>query len=327
MSKYVYKYIAPFIPAPQYNNTAAGLKSPRTPNWNNVEINKNKHQFMTLIEPMNATLQEECDQGWRYRLGSLKSVDDLVEAVFEKMEHMDLVDNTYFLYTSDHGFHLGQYGLMYDKRQLYEEDIRIPWVMRGPGIPKNKSTDIFALNVDIAPTFVDLATGKIPANMDGMSLVPYLNNTNNIDEQQFLIEYYGEVYDAETQLATCGGYPGEYQQICDMFNNSYNCVRGINQTNNEINGTIYCKFLCYDASHNQVSCDTNTVQGRGEYYNLDKDYYELNNTYDLLTNNSNTQYINELNKFMSCSGQIQCNQLRLGNKMKQYYQYIKDKLV
>merc|ERR1712228_960027 len=102
----------------------------------------------------------------------------------------------------------GQYGMMYDKRQLYENDIRIPFVIRGPGVPKNKTTDQFALNIDIAPTIVDMATGKIPNEMDGMSLLPYLsesklsNHAKNMNQatanQQFLIEYYGEQYDAKT---------------------------------------------------------------------------------------------------------------------------------
>ena len=117
---------APFEAAPQYNDTAANETAPRTPNWNNVSYNNaNKHQLMGVVPEMDATAIEQSDQTWRFRLGTLKSVDDLVEAVFNKIQYeMDdgeeILNNTYFIYTSDHGFHLGQYGMMYDKRQLYE---------------------------------------------------------------------------------------------------------------------------------------------------------------------------------------------------------------
>lgn len=156
----------------------------------------------------------------------MKSVDDLVEAVVSKIADGDNeldVDNTFFIYTSDHGFHLGQYGMMYDKRQLYENDIRIPMVVRGPGVAKNASTEQFALNIDIAPTIVDMATGNIPNEMDGMSLMPYLSEhrLNNLEtaNQQFLIEYYGEQYNEKTGISMCGGYPGFEETVCDMWNN------------------------------------------------------------------------------------------------------------
>ena len=160
--------------------------------------------------------------------------------------------------------------MMYDKRQLYENDIRIPFVIRGPGVPQNMTTDQFALNVDIAPTIVDIATGKIPDVFDGMSLKPYLSmeklselkvmeKNKAAANQEFLIEYYGEQYNAQTGLSMCGGYVGFEQTICDMWNNSYNCIRTIDTTKNEINGSIYCEFFCYDKSHNKISCDDNVI--------------------------------------------------------------------
>eukprot|EP00486_Rosalina_sp_Unknown_P014326 CAMPEP_0201595200 /NCGR_PEP_ID=MMETSP0190_2-20130828/192278_1 /ASSEMBLY_ACC=CAM_ASM_000263 /TAXON_ID=37353 /ORGANISM="Rosalina sp." /LENGTH=93 /DNA_ID=CAMNT_0048055097 /DNA_START=582 /DNA_END=860 /DNA_ORIENTATION=- len=92
------------------------------------------------------------------------------------------------------------------------------------------TTDQFALNIDIAPTIVDIATGKIPDVFDGMSLKPYLsfdklselkdieNKKNKATaNQQFLIEYYGEQYNAQTGISMCGGYPGFESTVCDMW--------------------------------------------------------------------------------------------------------------
>ncbi len=102
---------APFEAAPQYNATASNETAPRTPNWNNVKVsNANKHQLMGAVPEMDATAISQSDWTWRFRLGCLKSVDDLVEAVVDRIGDSDNdldIDNTYFIYTSDHGFHSG----------------------------------------------------------------------------------------------------------------------------------------------------------------------------------------------------------------------------
>eukprot|EP00955_Chlamydomonas_euryale_P000858 10055-Chlamydomonas_euryale.AAC.4 len=57
------------------------------------------------------------------------------------MEELGVLDNTYILFTSDNGFHLGQHSLLYEKFTLYEEDVRVPFFMRGPGLPAGVVTD------------------------------------------------------------------------------------------------------------------------------------------------------------------------------------------
>ena len=117
---------APFTPAPQYNETYSNLVAPRIPNWNNVAVNKNKHQLLQIVPQMNATIAAQSDQIFRYRAGTLRSVDDMINDVHNSiMQYPSLFENTYFMYTSDHGFHSGQFGMGFDKRQLYENDIRI----------------------------------------------------------------------------------------------------------------------------------------------------------------------------------------------------------
>ena len=68
------------------------------------------------------------------RLRTLLSVDDMVEDVYNILRRKNMLDNTYLFFTSDHGYHLGQFGLPYDKREPYEFDIRIPMMIKGPGI-------------------------------------------------------------------------------------------------------------------------------------------------------------------------------------------------
>lgn len=91
------------------------------------------------------------------RWQTLVAVDELVESVVQKLKEINVLDNTYIVFTSDNGFHLGQFTLGADKRQPYETDIRVPLIVRGPGVqPKTTDSTPIAL-IDLMPTILDLA--------------------------------------------------------------------------------------------------------------------------------------------------------------------------
>ena len=187
--------------------------------------------------------------------------------------------------------------------------------MSGPGIKSGSISDKIVLNVDVAPTIVDLATGSVPEIYDGRSFVPYLTKEGNelsaSTQQQFLIEYYGE---GGAEPVCCGnGIPGFGCQLCDNKNNTYRCARVINGTANEVNGTIFCNFLCYDSEgKEEVECEKGTPQGDGEYYELETDYFELDNAMNTLSAETKKKYNDMIDSFMQCSGQSECNKLREG---------------
>lgn len=83
----------------------------------------------------------------------------------------------------------GQFSQVYDKRQPYETDIKVPLLMKGPVIKKNVISHQPVLNIDIAPTILELAGLEVPKNMDGRAI--HLNN-ESVEERNMLIEYYGE---------------------------------------------------------------------------------------------------------------------------------------
>jgi arylsulfatase A-like enzyme len=117
---------------------------------------------------------------WKYQqymkdyLACIASVDDNVGRVLRFLETEGLADNTIVIYASDQGFFLGEHG-WYDKRWIYEESLRTPFVLRWPGVtkPGTRSTALVS-NVDFAETFVDAAGAPVPADMQGRSLVPLL---------------------------------------------------------------------------------------------------------------------------------------------------------
>src|SRR5215510_5019074 len=117
---------------------------------------------------------------WKYQrymqdyLATVQSVDDSVGRVLDFLDRNALARNTLVIYTSDQGFFLGDHGL-FDKRFMYEESLRMPFLVRWPAAIKAGSRfDAMALNVDFAPTFLDAAGVPIPAEMQGRSLLPVL---------------------------------------------------------------------------------------------------------------------------------------------------------
>ena len=107
-------------------------------------------------------------------LATVQSVDDSVGRVREFLDGNGLSRNTMVIYTSDQGFFLGDHGL-FDKRFMYEESLRMPFLVRWPaGIKAGTRSDAMALNVDFAPTFLEAAGLPVPGDMQGRSLLPVL---------------------------------------------------------------------------------------------------------------------------------------------------------
>ncbi|ETO25475.1 hypothetical protein RFI_11666 [Reticulomyxa filosa] len=117
--------------------------------------------------PLTEYVGEFLDVCFRTRILSLLSVDDIIQDLVTWLTDHDILNNTYILYTSDHGYHLGQWRLMCPKRQMYQTDIHVPLYIRGPTIPAQSYTDILAANVDLTPTILDLLGLTIPSSVDG----------------------------------------------------------------------------------------------------------------------------------------------------------------
>jgi arylsulfatase A-like enzyme len=128
-----------------------------------------------------AGLTGEALKKWKYQhyikdyLRCIASVDDNVGRLLDFLEQSGLAQNTIVIYTSDQGFFLGDHN-WFDKRFMYEESLRMPFLVRYPGkIKPGTVNDAMALNVDFAPTFLEYAGLPVPADMQGRSLVPLLS--------------------------------------------------------------------------------------------------------------------------------------------------------
>lgn len=281
----------PFTPAPWAEHKFDGATVLKTPNYNaSAESLQSKHWMMRWLAPIDPKTEEWMNEVYQNRTEALQSVDNHIEMFVNALQDANALDNTWIIYTSDNGWQLGQHRLSYDKRQLYENDIRVPFIVTGPGVPANVTSDKIVLNVDIAPTMADIA-GQAKeegvVNMDGTSFLPAIfGKTDGTDfRKDFLVSYHGR------GSAQCGNFwncpppkPKDYH-MGDWSNNTYHCVRTI--ISNEEN-TIYCRFLD----------DENFV----EYYNIAEDEWQMHNAIHELSVEQRVNYEKRLEELRICKG-------------------------
>jgi N-acetylglucosamine-6-sulfatase len=165
----------PPVPAPRHAGTFAHLSAPRPPSFNEADVS-DKPPVIQALPLLSGAQITAIDQEYRARIEALQAVDEGIERVIQKLAQHGELENTYIVFTSDNGYHLGQHRFRNAKAQIYEEDIRVPLLVRGPGVPAGVTRDHYALNIDFAPTFAELG-GATPTDfVDGRSLVPLLGS-------------------------------------------------------------------------------------------------------------------------------------------------------
>jgi arylsulfatase A-like enzyme len=209
-------YLAPFTPhapatpAPRHEALFANSRLPRTPSFNEQDVSDKPAKIRNLgrLGPPKVNRLEAL---YRKRLQSLQAIDDLVETIINALQATGQLNNTYIVYASDNGFHMGQHRLMQGKTYAYEEDVRVPFVIRGPGVPAGKSVSAMVLNNDLAPSFAEMAGVSPPATVDGRSFLPLLRDPTIPWRQSFMVELRGA--QAEEGEEDPGGPPGGYNAI------------------------------------------------------------------------------------------------------------------
>lgn len=182
------------------------------------------------------------------RWESLLAVDEMVANLVAVLNESQSLDDTYIVYTSDNGYHVGQFAQPFDKRQPYETDIRIPLLIRGPGIAPESHVDTAVSLVDLAPTILAWANVSTPAYMDGQSFHELLSTEvpRGYFPRSLLIEYWGEG-NRDTYNPECPWSAGDGLAQCtpdadchcqDSWNNTYACMRTIRYREDR----IYCEF-------------------------------------------------------------------------------------
>ncbi len=164
----------PATPAPRHADAFEGVSAPRPPSYNEDDVS-GKPEWIRSKPLLNQRQQLQMDRLYRKRLQSMLAVKELVEQLLKTLRESGHLDDTYLFFASDNGFHLGEHRLHAGKLTAYEEDIRVPLYVRGPGVPARTVREEMVGNIDLAPTFAELAQATVPDFVDGRSLVPLLH--------------------------------------------------------------------------------------------------------------------------------------------------------
>jgi len=178
------------------------------------------------------------DEFYHLYLETLQAVDESVARMLDWVEKNGLKENTLVVYMGDNGFLFGEHGLI-DKRNAYEESMRVPMLMWAPGMIKPNSTaQQMVLGIDLAPTFLEIAGIKVkPAQMQGASMLPLLKGEKPLWRDKVFYEYYWE--SAFPQTPTLFAVRGDrYKYIFNYGTWDINELYDLKEDPNEMNNLI-----------------------------------------------------------------------------------------
>ncbi|MEO8503845.1 MAG: sulfatase [Acidobacteriota bacterium] len=208
-SKPFFLYLASFAPhtpstpAPRHADLFRNVHAPRTPSFNEADM-RDKPAAMRARPRLTPADIATLDRQYRLRLQSLQAVDEMVGALIQALGDSGQLANTFIVFTSDNGFHMGQHRMKAGKYTPYEEDVHVPLLVRGPGVAAGTSLDALTESVDIPATLVDLAEARFTHPLDGRSLVGILRGAPPVQwRQQVLLEQF-DFIDSETFAGEVG---------------------------------------------------------------------------------------------------------------------------
>lgn len=167
---------SPAVPAPRHLPLFPNAQTPRPPSFNESDM-ADKPNFMQTLPLISPSAIASMDVFRRKQLQSIQAVDEGIAAVVQTLQDLGQLDNTYIFFTSDNGLHAGQHRFPTGKGTPFEEDARVPLLVRGPGVPAGVVRSELTSMVDIVPTLAELGGAAMAIAVDGRSLVPLLHTT------------------------------------------------------------------------------------------------------------------------------------------------------
>jgi N-acetylglucosamine-6-sulfatase len=259
----------PSIPAPRDAFAFAKSRAPRTPAFDAApDIDAPK--WLGRMPPLSEADVAGIDAEYRKRAQSVLAIDAMIGAIKAAVMQIGASDNTYFVFSSDNGYHMGEHRLMPGKLTAYDNDIRVPLIVTGPGVPAGLTVEEIAENIDIAPTFIDLASAAPLPDIDGRSLASLLHGRQVEGWRRFaLVEHRGplsSVDDPDFPINRSGN-PTTYEAIRTA-------------------GSLYVEYS----------------DGEKEYHSYATDPYELRNTYASLPDKRKAELHGLLDAARRCHG-------------------------
>ena len=227
----------PAIPAPAYASAFADLKLPKTPAYDEEDAS-DKPPLVARSPRLNDALKTQIEESYRAELQSLRSVDDLVGSVEDALNTAGKLDNTVIVYTSDNGYAYGDHRL-FGKNSVYEPSIKVPLVVKGPGIPRNETRDQLVNNLDVAATIQEAAGVKPGTAPDGRSLLPILHDAKAPWRSAILVEGGNGVTKADKRYAAVRTGTRKYVRHDDGFEELYDLMADPYELDNKVKDPRY----------------------------------------------------------------------------------------
>ena len=234
----------PFQPAPRHLGIFANDTLPIPPNGNGVDSFAGKPDWQILKKKHYKIWDKDPQWNPKFKepiniLETLTAIDESVGRIYKLLEKTNQLDNTMIIFTSDNGYFMGEHGY-WDKRISYEESMRIPMIIRYPAkIKAGSKIDKMCLNVDVAPTILQLLGLEIPQQMQGKSMMPLFENENKAKwRKQFMFEYFVDdafPYAGPTQLAL---RTERYKLVDNNLKNDIDELYDLQQDPGEMNNLI-----------------------------------------------------------------------------------------
>jgi arylsulfatase A-like enzyme len=264
---------SPFVAAPRDQGRFAHLRAPRSPAFDYGD-RAGRPRWLDH-QPLTRGAVALMDRWFRKRVRAVQAIDRMVGGLQRRIRARGLASDTYFVFSSDNGFHMGEHRLRPGKMTAFDTDIRVPLVIAGPGIRPGMRIDALAENIDLAPTFEELA-GQTPSpEVEGRSLVPLLRGHTPPDwRRAVLVEHLGpdrDPSDPDFPRPKSGNPP------------SYKAMRSRN--------ALYVEY----------------TDGAREYYDTTLDPFQLRNAYTALSPEYRRTLHRQLKALSQCSGGAGCH--------------------
>ncbi|NWF64632.1 MAG: sulfatase [Chloroflexi bacterium] len=246
----VYAPHGPATPAPDHPGLDESLTYPQKPSFLEADIRDKPQIIQALTQTGDEFDEGDANNFFRPRVASLQAVDDLVADLIQTLDATGQLENTYIIFTSDNGFHLGEHQLPSGKGTPYEEDIRVPFMVRGPGIPPGMVVTQLCANIDLASTIAEMTGVDIPDFVDGRSFLPFLSDGEVPWRDGLLIEF---GYIDEEAVAEALKDPDTDNLLVDVAGGAFRGIRGADY--------VYVEY----------------ANGEIEFYDLTRDPHQLEN--------------------------------------------------
>jgi N-acetylglucosamine-6-sulfatase len=174
-------------PAPRHRGAFQDAPLPRPPSFNEPDVS-DKPEFIRRLPRLDAAAVARITTNYRCRRESLLAVDEGVEQIVQALQRSGELDNTLVIFTADNGFFQGEHRVPGGKTKVYEPSVRVPALMRGPGVPAGRRVSALTANIDLAATIADAGGARPGRPLDGVSLRQVAQRPQAFDQRPILLE-------------------------------------------------------------------------------------------------------------------------------------------